>query len=111
MKALCTLQNRAKPLICRLAPVTRTLDFESERELFSLTPPVEGCPGFESPAIQDGETYLAPLRKELTLEERFFRILQRDLDERGRRAEELAEYFRFPLDRPMEDILKRWEEG
>ena len=108
IKALCRLQNKAKPLICRLAPVTRTADLETGEEAFRLTPPVAGCPGFESSRPQTMEKYLLPLRRELSEEVRFFKILRKALDQ-GEKPEDLSRFFRFRLDRPWEEILQGWE--
>jgi len=109
IKALCRLQDKAKPLICRLAPITRTADLETGTEIFTLTPPVQGCPGFESPEEQTLGDYLGPLRRELEWEGRFFRILKKALDE-GTSPEDLSRFFHFSLEQPWEKILREWEE-
>lgn len=110
LKALCRLQNKAKPLICRLAPVTRTADLETGCDTFTLTPPVLGCPGFEAGEEQTLERYLQPLRRELKEEERFFQILKRALDG-GELPEDLNRYFHFSLERLWDEILRNWEEN
>lgn len=110
LKALCRLQDRAKPLICRLAPLTRTADLDTGTDTFTVTPPVRGCPGFEAPEEQSLEDYLGPLRRELEEEGRFFRILKKALDG-GESPESLNRYFHFSLDKPWEEILRGWEES
>ena len=98
LRALCSLQDTAKPLICRLAPAARQIDFESpEKETWRVELPVAGCPGGRSDKRNLLDLYLAPLRKELDMEEEFFRNLMIDLN-RGFSPETLLEkYFSFPI--------------
>lgn len=46
-RGLCSLHPQFKPLVCRLAPLTREVsdDGSVAREAWSFLAPVEGCPG------------------------------------------------------------------
>ncbi len=81
----CSLHNTAaKPLVCRLAPLARTVDLEAGTEEWREVPPVIGCPGWpegeEPPAegrpLESGSPALpAGLRADLDIETRYFREL------------------------------------
>ncbi|MDF1567253.1 MAG: YkgJ family cysteine cluster protein [Spirochaetaceae bacterium] len=45
----CSLHDtRAKPLVCRLAPLARTVDLTDGSEVWMEVPPVAGCPGWKA---------------------------------------------------------------
>jgi len=47
-RGLCSLHPHHKPLVCRLSPLSRTVDDPGQgqvHEQWSVVPPVEGCPG------------------------------------------------------------------
>ena len=106
LRALCALHGKAKPLVCRLAPLARELDFPdagagsdaSPAESWFLQEPVTGCPGMDRGEEQLLREALAPLRKELEGEVEFFRRL-REEETRGGSPESLFEtFFLFPLE-------------
>ena len=93
LRGKCSLHRTgAKPLVCRLAPLARTVDLESGEEEWREVPPVTGCPGW--PAGQgppaEGWTLTADeaaagipagLRRDLESETRYFRELAGDIPE------------------------------
>jgi Fe-S-cluster containining protein len=45
LKGLCRLHPHFKPLVCHLAPLSRTVDFSDDSENYSFIPPHPACPG------------------------------------------------------------------
>jgi len=106
LRALCALHGKAKPLVCRLAPLARELDFKDAgtqagvppEESWFLQEPVTGCPGMDRGEDQLLREALAPLREELEGEAGFFRRLMEE-ENRGGTPESLFEtFFLFPLE-------------
>jgi len=85
----CSLHDtQAKPLVCRLAPLARTVDLTDGSEVWMEVPPVAGCPGWkagEEPPPEGREIpapALAPdLRADLDVETENFRNLSAKLSE------------------------------
>ncbi len=109
LKGICSLHRKAKPLICRLAPVAREVDLDDETEEYFIQIPVTGCPGDGSNINNRVEEYLAPFRKELDWEKRWFELLKRGLDSDIPRDELLKLFFHFPLPVEMDTLLQSWE--
>ncbi|MBN1409814.1 MAG: YkgJ family cysteine cluster protein [Spirochaetales bacterium] len=76
IKGYCKLHPDAKPLVCKMAPLGRIIDFESHTEQYTLTPPVKGCPGMKNHKTNTIQEFIAGLEKELEEDKRFFRILE-----------------------------------
>ena len=81
----CSLHRTdAKPLVCRLAPLARTIDLDSGEEQWREVPPVIGCPGWirEAPPARgrpvDQPDLDQSLRDDLDGETRYFRWLRDD---------------------------------
>jgi hypothetical protein len=92
-------EKSGKPLVCRLSPLARRVDFSRPRgrrpytETWALVPPVEGCPGCspaaDSPLVKEYRlARLAPLREELAEEAAFFKAAKEG-QEAGLPEEEL----------------------
>ncbi len=83
LRGRCSLHyTNAKPLVCRLAPLAREVNLETEEEDWREVPPVPGCPGWgaSSPPLE-GRKIPCPkleanMRKALDEETRWFRTLQ-----------------------------------
>ena len=78
----CALHGtEAKPLVCRLAPLSRTVDLVDGSEEWREVPPVIGCPGWEdSPPPPAGRPIDVlrlddALRADLDEETEYFRLL------------------------------------
>ena len=82
LRGRCSLHyTDAKPLVCRLAPLARTVDLADGSEEWREVPPVIGCPGWGGdPPPDEGRTIAAPnlssgLRGEMDEETVYFREL------------------------------------
>ena len=83
----CSLhETGAKPLVCRLAPLARTVDLQKGEEEWREVPPVIGCPGWPAgreppptgrPLAADEAAARIPddMRRELDAETGYFREL------------------------------------
>ncbi len=81
----CSLHyTDAKPTVCRLAPLARTIDLAGGSEEWREVPPVAGCPGWgDSPPPNEGRNIAAPelpedLRADLDGETVYFRKLEEE---------------------------------
>ncbi len=90
LRGRCGLHyTKAKPLVCRLAPLAREVDIDTGVETWKEVPPVSGCPGWGSePPPDTGVPVDKPgirqaLREELDEETRWFRELAAALPEAG----------------------------
>lgn len=105
LKGYCSLHPFDKPLICRMAPAGRVVDFDNDQISYMLTPPTESCPGMEIKQENRLSELKADLKKELDLEYRFYAILE-NLEKKGISEETmLKEYYSFNVDRDFEDII------
>lgn len=82
LSGLCRLHPDSKPLVCWLAPLHRTVDFDLDTELWGLKSPLPGCPGFGSFIVSEAG---APEPHEFLLgrldsEKAFFKNLSAMLD-------------------------------
>jgi Fe-S-cluster containining protein len=83
----CTLHyTQAKPLVCRLAPLARTVDLAEGSEVWMEVPPVAGCPGWKAGEEPSPEGRVIPspaldagLRSDLDAEIEDFRDLSEKL--------------------------------
>jgi Fe-S-cluster containining protein len=83
----CSLhETAAKPLVCRLAPLSREIDLVDGTEKWFEIPPVIGCPGWGDNAppadgIRIADPVLtADIRSDLDDEAEYFRKLSSDAD-------------------------------
>lgn len=77
LKGLCQLHPDYKPLVCHLAPLTRTIDFDSDQESFGFTPPHPLCPGCglpDAPPLTP-DSLITELLERLEEEKAWFREL------------------------------------
>ena len=104
LRGLCSLHLDHKPLICRLAPLSRNLNLKTGEEDFNFILPHPGCPGPSIPQILKVEDEKKTLAKELSYEKRYYQLLSDN--------EENPHFlWNFPLNRPFETLMKAWEEG
>lgn len=78
----CSLHGTdAKPLVCRLAPLSREIDLVDGVEVWAEVPPVIDCPGWEeNPPPAGGRNILPPkltqeIRADLDMETEYFQKL------------------------------------
>jgi len=78
----CSLHfTEAKPLVCRLAPLSREIDLDEGSEKWMEVPPVIGCPGWgDTPPPPEGRALPPPemepgIREDLDGESVYFRKL------------------------------------
>lgn len=76
LQGLCRLHPEYKPLVCHLSPLGRTVDLADDSETWSVTPPVEGCPGMDRGGLRNSLQDLEPYRDRLDREKDFFQLLQ-----------------------------------
>jgi len=109
---LCKLHPELKPLVCKLAPVGRELAFDEKLEPrieWFFTEPVHGCPGCKIRNKQRLEDPIQAHETELSLEIRYFRIMERL--QRSRVVEEvfLSFHENLRIDDNLERYLQEWE--
>lgn len=99
----CSMHLEHKPLVCRLAPLSRVLDLESGTDEFEFILPHPACPGKTVNQILDPAEEKKLLAEELALEKRYYSLLSRHED---------APRFlwSFSLENPFESVLETWEE-
>jgi Fe-S-cluster containining protein len=79
LKGLCLLHPDFKPLVCHLAPLTRTVDFEDDSESYGFVLPHPYCPGCNQ--VKEGSEVLSyknlpeDIKSRLDREKEFFRSL------------------------------------
>ena len=84
LRGRCKLHfTDAKPLVCRLAPLARTINLATGEEDWKEVPPLPGCPGWpQNPPPLEGRPIPAPelspdVRSDLNRETDYFRTLAR----------------------------------
>lgn len=106
LKGFCSLHPFNKPLVCILAPTSRTYDPSTNLSEYSFTKPTESCPG-----IIKEDQLISPskeLKKEIQYEERYYKILDRVLKLNIDGYEN--DLYNFNLNTPFNEILYRVEE-
>jgi Fe-S-cluster containining protein len=104
LRGLCSLHPDHKPLVCRLAPLNRHLDLDSEEDRLEFILPHPDCPGGKSDAILDPHREREQLAEDLERERRYYRLLSGNEDDPGF-------LWNFPLDRSFDELLEDWEKG
>ena len=75
-EGLCALHEKHKPLVCTMAPIGRTIDFEDNREEYVFIDPAPDCPGIDSDKENNLMDILEKCDRELYYQRKFFRILE-----------------------------------
>ena len=102
----CSMHLVHKPLVCRLAPLTRKIDLDSGDDEFEFTLPHPSCPGKDQDEYLDPEAERKDLAEELDFELRYYGLLSTHEDDP-------SFLWNFPLNqhKNFEEILKGWEES
>lgn len=77
ISGLCRLHPGHKPLVCGLAPVSRTIDFENDQESWHFVKPAPDCPGVDSSQVNSLAGTIQTWSNELAYQTRFFHLLYR----------------------------------
>lgn len=104
LTARCSMHLVHKPLVCRLAPLTRRVDLKTGEDVFDFTLPHPDCPGKEQDEFIDTEKERSALKEELDYELRYYRLL-------SAHEEDPSFLWNFPLNHftSFEDLLNSWE--
>lgn len=109
LRGFCSLHPFHKPLICKMAPVGRVVDFANNSFSYMLTAPTEHCPGMD---IKE-ENLLSFMRKELEqeldFEYRYYQILENIKNKSLTVETMLREFYSFPINIDFEEILSALE--
>lgn len=103
LRGLCRLHPDHKPLVCRLAPLSRSIDLDTDREEWAFTPPMPGCPGSGSEAAWcSGAPNLSrwfpsgDLRQDLDDERDFFRRLRQAMRDGMEKTKIIESFYILP---------------
>ena len=84
LSGLCMLHPGYKPLVCMLAPGSRTIDLDAGTEVRGVEIPLPGCPGFDDESVKaeyDAAQFFSPeIETRLEAEKKFFAELKKLLD-------------------------------
>ncbi len=110
LRGFCSLHSHDKPLICKMAPAGRVVDFDNGRVSYMLTPPTENCPGMEIQNVNKLSDLKKVLHMELQFEYRFYGILE--ILEKKQISKELMldEFYSFSTNRDFSEILAELED-
>ncbi|MCP4179695.1 MAG: hypothetical protein GY756_18200 [bacterium] len=109
LRGFCSLHPHSKPLICKMAPAGRTVDFEKNLISYKLTSPTENCPGMKSHKENNLLDLTLKLKDELEYEYRFYRILEQIKDKSISKNLILKELYSFDLNLDFKKILSELE--
>lgn len=109
LRGFCSMHPHDKPLVCKLAPVSRTVDFADDSEIFYLTAPTENCPGMKYSDDNSLRELKSSLRRELAYEKRFYRILERMTHREECSESDFINLYTFDCSRSFDEILKERE--
>ncbi|MBI9098517.1 MAG: hypothetical protein JEY91_08555 [Spirochaetaceae bacterium] len=109
LKGFCSLHPTTKPLICRMAPAGRVVDFHNHQISYVLTPPTENCHGMKSTQENRLSLLERDIHDELELEYRFYRILENLKKVKIPEDVMLKKFYIFNTDSPFEQILAERE--
>ncbi|MBI9101897.1 MAG: YkgJ family cysteine cluster protein [Spirochaetales bacterium] len=109
LKGTCSIHGKAKPLICRLAPIAREVDLDENEEEYFLKEPVIGCPGCKEQTEVNVGSYVETLGPELDLEKRWFTLLKTGLDRKVSPEDMLKKFFYIELPADPAKLMTEWE--
>ncbi|MCW8965688.1 MAG: hypothetical protein OQK82_03240 [Candidatus Pacearchaeota archaeon] len=109
LKCYCRLHPNLKPLICKLAPVGRIIDCNTEEINYVSIPPVKTCPGMKSNHLRIIEDLEKDLQDELDYDFRFYMILDTIINTTEWTREITEELYYFPVNESFETVLEDLE--
>lgn len=110
LRGFCSLHPHDKPLICKMAPVSRTVDFDDDTISYNLTSPTENCPGMKINQENRLSDLKEELGKEFEYEYRYYRILDHLVGMKKDRSF-FETFYSFRRKQDFEDILTEREEA
>jgi|GEM_PF-1596805 len=105
LRGFCSLHPEHKPLICKMAPAGRVVDFDNNQISYMMTAPTENCPGMDSTFENRLSVLKTELKKELDFEYRFYQILDKLEDKDISQSLMQLEYYCFDVNLEFETIL------
>ncbi len=102
LRGLCSLHPDLKPLICKLAPLSREVDLETGLDQFSFIPPHPECPGCGRGQAIDIQSLRRELKEELEFEVRYYHLLA---ETASKDPSVIRDLFLFQLNMPPEELL------
>ncbi len=109
LRGFCFLHPHSKPLICKMAPAGRIVDFEKNLITYKLTSPTENCPGMKSHRENILSDLKLQLEDELEYEYRFYRMLEQIKDKSYSKNLILKKLYSFDLNQGFVKILTELE--
>ena len=109
LRGFCSLHPHDKPLICKMAPAGRVVDFDYDKISYMLTPPTETCPGMKIKHENRLTDLKEELHDELELEYRFYALLEKIQYEKYSKEEMLKNFYSFDTNHKFESILSDLE--
>lgn len=109
LRGFCSFHPFDKPLICKMAPAGRVVDFDNDQISYMLTPPTESCPGMKIEYENRLSKLKKELREELEYEYRFYAILE-NLEKKNLSKDlMLYEFYTIDTQRDFSQILAELE--
>ena len=95
LKGYCLLHPNAKPLVCSLAPLYRSIDLKANTEVWGFLSPLDGCPGgkLDSSVITPPEH----LKQLLNKEKAFFKKLSQKTDQGYSKEKICSAFYYIPV--------------
>lgn len=109
LRGFCSLHPHHKPLICKMAPAGREVDFLSNDVSYMLTAPTENCPGMNIPFENKLSDLKTELKEELDYEIRFYKLLEVLQKMHLSKKVVLDEYYIFEVSGDFNDLLTTFE--
>ena len=109
LRGFCSLHPFFKPLICKMAPAGRVVDFDNDSISYMLTSPTDSCPGMLSSTVNKLSGMKRELKEELEYEYRFYRILDNLENRKLSEKVMMDDYYCFSPDRDWNYILSELE--
>ncbi len=103
LKSYCSIHPQTKPLVCKLAPISREYDTETGRTQYFYTRLADSCLGNHDCDDIDVQEVISPFLKEIKYEEIFFQTL--DWIIKSRITDYSDELYYFPVSCGYDDII------
>ena len=110
LKCYCRLHPHLKPLTCRMAPVGRIIDCNSDEINYVFIPPAEGCPGTKSIHLCKIKDLEKELKQELDYDYKYYMILDSIINTKVWTQQVTEKLYYFHTTDPFEKILEQLEQ-
>ncbi len=109
LRGFCSLHPGDKPLICKMAPAGRVVDFDKNDIVYKLTSPTESCPGMNEKSENKLSELKNDLKKELDYEHRFYQILDKIREHHFSAETMLEQFYCFDTDTDFDTVFFNME--